>query len=93
MQFDWDPDKAQRNLATHGVDFEDAKRAVLDPFRLEIIDDRFDYGEERIQIIGACYGEVLFVVTVFRAEDHRRIISARPATRPESQRYFTHDQA
>jgi len=92
MQFEWDPEKARRNLALHGVDFEDATRAVMDPFRLEIIDDRFDYGEERIQIIGGCYGEVLFVVTVFRGDDCCRIISARAATRAESQRYFTHDE-
>ena len=93
MRFEWDSEKARRNLSAHGVDFEDAKRAVLDPFRLEVVDDRFAYGEERIQIIGACFGDVLFVVTVFISEDHCRIISARPATRPESQRYFTHDQA
>jgi len=92
MEFEWDAAKARRNLALHGVDFEDAKRAILDPFRLEILDDRFDYGEDRIQIIGACFGEVLFVVTVSRARNRCRIISARPATRAESQRYFTHDQ-
>ncbi|MEO8926503.1 MAG: BrnT family toxin [Caulobacteraceae bacterium] len=92
MQFEWDPAKARRNLAFHGVDFEDARRAVLDPFRIEVVDDRFDYGEERIQIIGVCHGDVLFVVTVFRHEHLCRIISARPATRAESQRYFTHDQ-
>ena len=93
MIFEWDPAKARRNLAAHGVDFEDARRAVLDPFRLEIIDDRFEYGEERLQIIGASFGEVLFVVTVFRDENVCRIISARPATRKESQRYFADDQA
>jgi uncharacterized DUF497 family protein len=92
MDFEWDPGKARRNLADHGIDFEDAKRAVLDPFRLEVIDDRFDYGEERVQIIGACFGDVLFVVTVFLADDICRIISARPATRAESQRYFAHDE-
>ena len=93
MTFEWDVEKARRNLATHGVSFGDARRAVLDPFRLEVIDDRFDYGEERIQIIGACFAEILFVVTVSKSEFHCRIISARSATRAESQRYFTHDQA
>ncbi len=93
MDFEWDPEKARRNLARHGIDFEDAKRAVLDPFRLEVIDDRFDYGEDRIQFIGACFGDVLFVVTVFQTDNLCRIISARPATRAESQRYFSHDQA
>jgi uncharacterized DUF497 family protein len=93
MEFEWNLEKARRNLARHGVDFEDAKRAVLDPFRPEVIDNRFDHGEERIQIIGACFGDVLFVVTVFRMENICRILSARPATRAESQRYFSHDQA
>ena len=92
MLFEWDAAKAKRNLAAHRVDFEDAKRAVLDPFRLEIVDDRFDYGEERVQVIGACFSEVLFVVTVFRDSGRCRIISARPATRRESQRYFAHDE-
>jgi len=32
LEFEWDAAKARRNLATHVVDFEDAKRAVLDPF-------------------------------------------------------------
>ena len=89
MRFDWDPAKARRNLAAHGIDFEDVKRAFLDPFRPEVIDDRFDYGEERLQILGASFGDILFVVTVFRDEDLCRIISARPATRAESSRYFT----
>jgi uncharacterized DUF497 family protein len=89
LKFEWDPAKARRNLAAHDVDFEDAKRAVLDPFRLEVIDQRFDYGEERLQIIGASFGDILFVVTVFREQDLCRIISARPATRAESSRYFT----
>ena len=92
MRFEWDPAKARRNLAAHGVDFGDAQRAVLDPFRLEILDVRHDYGEDRMQIIGACYGEVLFVVTVFRSENLCRIISARASPRAESQRYYTHDQ-
>jgi uncharacterized DUF497 family protein len=42
MDFEWDTEKARRNLALHGIDFEDSKRAVPDPFRLEVIDDRFE---------------------------------------------------
>lgn len=41
---------------------------------MEDVDDRFDYGEERIQIIGACFGAVLFVVTVSHVQNYYRII-------------------
>jgi uncharacterized protein len=87
VEFEWDPEKARLNIAKHGVTFEDARFAVLDPFSLEIVDDRFDYGEERLRIIGASSGNILFVVTTSYVEDHYRIISARRATRAEKVEY------
>ncbi|ETW93285.1 MAG: hypothetical protein ETSY1_39895, partial [Candidatus Entotheonella factor] len=47
MEFEWDPAKNNRNITHHGIDFEDARR-IFDGLVLERIDDRFDYGEERI---------------------------------------------
>ena len=47
VQFEWDAVKALRNLARHGVDFEDAIYVFLDPCRFEMEDDRCDYGESR----------------------------------------------
>ena len=91
VEFEWDLEKARSNLVKHGIAFEDARYAVLDPRRIEIVDDRLDYGEERVQITGACFGDILLVVTVSHAEDHYRIISARPATRLERMRYLRHD--
>jgi uncharacterized DUF497 family protein len=44
--------KAAENLRKHGVDFADAIAALEDPNRVEEIDDRFAYDEERIQVIG-----------------------------------------
>jgi len=76
------------NLAKHGVSFEEACFAVLDPHRVEDIDDRFDYGEERLQIIGLSSQRLLFVVTIAHAQDHYRIVSARTARRHEESRYF-----
>jgi len=38
LKFTWDPDKARRNLAKHGVSFEEAASALLDPFALEAPD-------------------------------------------------------
>jgi uncharacterized DUF497 family protein len=40
MQFEWDPDKAAKNLKLHKVDFEVAQRVFEDPFHIDDIDDR-----------------------------------------------------
>ena len=62
MDYEWDEAKAASNLAKHGVSFTAAARALEDPHKIELIDDRFDYGEERIQSLCMDRGEVLFVV-------------------------------
>ena len=36
--FEWDEDKARRNLAKHGVSFEEASTVFSDPFELMIHD-------------------------------------------------------
>ena len=88
MDFEWDDDKAAGNRAKHGIDFPDAIGALLDPYRIEDIDNRFAYGEERIRTIGMSRGNVLFVVTTMRDETLCRIISARRATRHEQDQYY-----
>ena len=88
VQYEWDNGKAAENLRKHGVDFADAIAALEDPNRLEEIDTRFEYSEERIQVIGMVRGDVLFVIVTLRGEDSCRIISARKATRHEQDRYY-----
>ena len=88
MQYEWDSGKAADNLRKHGVDFADAIAALEDPNRVEEIDMRFVYGEERIQVIGMAHRDVLFVIVTLRDEDICRIISARKATRHEQERYY-----
>ncbi len=88
MDYEWDDAKAAVNLAKHGIDFLDAIGALTDPHRIEDIDDRFAYGEERTRTIGMTQGNVLFVVTTMRDEHLCRIISARRATRHEQDRYY-----
>jgi uncharacterized DUF497 family protein len=70
----------------------DAIRALEDPNRLEDIDIRFAYGEERIQVIGTANRRILFVVVAMRGEDVCRIISARKADRREQDRYYAGDR-
>jgi uncharacterized protein len=88
VQYAWNEAKAATNLAKHGISFTAAARALEDPRKVEIIDDRFDYGEERIQNLCRYQQEILFVVTSMQDEDVCRIISARKATRHEEEQYF-----
>jgi uncharacterized protein len=92
VRYEWDRAKAAANLRRHGIDFPDAIAALEDPDRIEAADDRFDYDEERDVVIGMARGGVLFVVTTFRGEETRRIISARKATKHEENRYRTGDR-
>ena len=55
-EFGWDPKKAARNFRDHGVTFEQGVKALRDPFGVEWIDDRVNYGEERINALGMCEG-------------------------------------
>ena len=88
VQYEWDDAKAAANAAKHGVSFDDAADALDDPWKVERFDDRFDYGEERIQTVGMDGIRFLFVISVMRGDNLCRIISARRATRREQERYF-----
>jgi uncharacterized DUF497 family protein len=88
VQYEWDDGKAALNFRKHGVDFLDAIAALEDTNRVEEIDLRFEYDEERLQIIGMGRGNVLFVIITLRGEDTCRIVSARKATRHEQDRYY-----
>jgi uncharacterized protein len=87
--FEWDDSKAAANYAAHGVRFEDARDVFdvfKDPFAIEQVDDREDYGEERFTIIGMVENRLLFVVYTMRGENIR-IISARGAEPHERRSY------
>jgi uncharacterized protein len=87
IDFEWDNEKAKANLAKHGVSFEQAREAFGDPFGLELIDDRFEYGEERLILIARAQGRFLTVVYIERDQTHR-VISARPSSKAEQDAYF-----
>ena len=92
VQYEWDKGKAADNILKHGVDFMDTIEALEDPNRLEEIDTRFSYDEERIQVIGMARGRLLFAVATFRGERICRILSARKATKHEQDRYYAGDR-
>jgi uncharacterized DUF497 family protein len=86
--YEWDEAKDADNRRKHGIPLRAGIAALLDPDRLEWIDDRFLYGEERISTIGLAHERVLFVVHTMRGGDVCRLISVRKATRHEAARYF-----
>lgn len=87
LEFEWDEDKAAANWRDHGLVFDEAIQAFRDPFAVEHIDDREDYGEERINLIGMCAG-VLVHITYTERDERVRIISARRAERYEQDHYY-----
>lgn len=47
MTFDWDDDKAARNLAKHGVAFDEAVSAFDDPLYIDFFDPEHSEIEHR----------------------------------------------
>ena len=67
---------------------QSSKTVFKDPFAIEFLDDRQDYGEDRYVIIGMAEAQVLLFVAYAEREERVRIISARRATRDEQEHYF-----
>ncbi len=88
LTFEWNESKTKRNLRRHGVSFELAITAFKDPFAVEILDDREDYGERRFIILGMAEDQVLLFVAYAERDERIRIISARRATQNEEDDYF-----
>jgi hypothetical protein len=94
IRFEWDEAKNLSNQRKHGISFEQASQVFLDPLFLSVL-DRVQDGEQRWRTYGKVKGWLLMMVahTVRETGEHSRtvevmrIISARPATRKERQRY------
>jgi uncharacterized DUF497 family protein len=89
LRFDWDPDKAHRNLKKHGVSFVEAQMIFFDENGILIHDPDHSDEEDRFILIGmSAKMRVLVVSHTYREEDHViRLISARRADSVERQQY------
>ena len=85
-KFEWDNRKAAANARKHAVTFEMARNVFNDPFAIDELDERADYGEARFITTGMVEGHLLFVSYTMRGE-RIRIISARGAEPHEQRRY------
>jgi uncharacterized DUF497 family protein len=87
MRYTWDPEKDALNRRKHGLSLEEGIPALEDPWRDFWIDDRFDYGEERIATLGLGSRRVLYVISAISQWEITRIISVRKANRNEVEQY------
>lgn len=86
VDIEFDPSKAVSNVRKHGVSFADAEQALRDPLALTIEDPDAE-SEQRFVSLGMdSLGRVLVVVYTLRGE-RVRLISARKASRGESEQY------
>lgn len=87
MEIEFDPVKAERNLTKHGVSFEEAASALLDPMALGFEDSDAE-GESRWILLGMSpQARLLTIVYTLREGERIRLISARKATRNEAEQY------
>ncbi len=92
LDITWDDVKAQSNLGKHGVTFAQAATVMLDPLALTVLDEAYSKTEERWFTLGrTSEGRFLAVAHMYQMLDANtariRLISAREATRRESQQY------
>lgn len=83
MEFEWDPEKADKNLRKHGVAFTEGLTIFGDPLEIMILDPDQSEGELRFLSLGRSEAGRLLVVSYTERDSRFRIISAREATPKE----------
>jgi len=87
MRFEWDEEKAARNLAKHGVSFLEAATVFGDPLSDTFDDPDHSVAERRFLIIGMSQEGRMLIVAHLDDGGIVRIISAREPTRGERELY------
>ena len=87
MRFEWDEDKAARNVAKHGVSFLEAATVFGDPLSNTFDDPDHSAEEHRFIIFGTSEQGRILVVAHTDDGETVRIISAREPTRGERKFY------
>jgi uncharacterized DUF497 family protein len=87
LTFEWDAEKAARNVAKHGVSFDEAASVFADPLGRVVADPRHSIGEERSVLLGHSHRQRLLAVLFTERGESIRVISARLATRHEQRAY------
>ena len=90
LSFEWDVNKASINESKHGVSFMEAHSAFFDVDAKLIADPDHSADEDRFILLGISFeNRIILVCHCYRGDGEVvRIISARIATRRESQNYM-----
>lgn len=87
LLFEWDKNKAKRNIEIHGVSFDEASTAFKDTLSLTIHDPLHSDEEDRFTLIGNSVKNRILVIVHTERGDKIRIITARKATKKERKQY------
>ena len=87
MEFDWDPNKATRNLRRRHVSFGEAATVFSDPLSTTVPDPDHSLDEDRSITVGLSHRGRLLMVAHTARGDRIRLISARELTRTERAQY------
>ncbi|MDR0449192.1 MAG: BrnT family toxin [Rickettsiales bacterium] len=83
MIYEWDEKKRKANIEKHGLDFALASQIMEADAMSDILDDRFDYGEERHLAYAKVGGVYLCLCYAPKHDDTIRVISLRRAHKKE----------
>ncbi len=87
MQFEWDEDKAKKNILKHQVSFNEAKTVFGDPFYIDFYDPDHSIDEDRYLIVGQSNQGRILISSYTERVSSIRLISAREVTRQERKLY------
>ncbi len=87
LLFEWDTDKAKKNIKVHGISFDEASTVFKDNLSLTIYDPLHSEEEDRLILIGNSCKNRLSVIVHMERGDKIRIITARKAAKKERKQY------
>ena len=87
MRFEWDREKAEKNLRKHKVSFDEAMSVFYDSLSATFHDPQHSSNENRFITVGYSSQDRLIVISHTNRGNAIRIISARIATIPERKRH------
>ena len=87
LEFEWEPDKAARNLRKHTVSFQEAATVFGDETGATVYDPDHSEAEDRFLTIGYSNRGHLLIVAHTDRGNRIRIIRARPLNPSERRQY------
>lgn len=87
LEFEWEPDKAAKNLRKHQVSFQEAATVFGDGTGATVYDPDHSEAEDRFLTIGYSNRGRLLIVSHTDRNNRIRIISARPLKSSERRQY------